>query len=74
VLRSAGTGDLTRERHVALVEYVVRELEPALSGHLPPELLGEEIRVVLRKLDELTGQLAPDEVLGEIFSSFCIGK
>ncbi|WP_031550435.1 tRNA uridine-5-carboxymethylaminomethyl(34) synthesis GTPase MnmE [Parvularcula oceani] len=74
VLRSAGIGDLTRERHVALVEYVVRELEPALSGHLPPELLGEEIRVVLRKLDELTGQLAPDEVLGEIFSSFCIGK
>ncbi len=74
VLERGRSGDLTRERHVTLVDHAVQQLEPALQSDLPPELLGEEIRLVLRRLDELTGHFAPDEVLGEIFSSFCIGK
>jgi len=38
------------------------------------ELLAEELRVAQQALGELTGELLPDDVLGEIFASFCIVK
>ncbi len=38
------------------------------------ELLAEELRLAQQALGELTGELLPDDLLGEIFSSFCIGK
>jgi tRNA modification GTPase len=39
-----------------------------------PELAAEEIRNATRSLDSLTGRIDVEAVLGEIFSSFCIGK
>ena len=39
-----------------------------------PELLAEELRLAQKALGEITGQFLPDDLLGEIFSSFCIGK
>jgi tRNA modification GTPase len=39
-----------------------------------PELAAEEIRKATRSLDSLTGRIDVEAVLGEIFSSFCIGK
>lgn len=39
-----------------------------------PELRSEELRCALQQIDRLTGRLDPDEVLGAIFSRFCIGK
>jgi len=38
------------------------------------ELLAEELRVAQDALSEITGKFTPDDLLGEIFSSFCIGK
>jgi len=39
-----------------------------------PELLAEELRLAQTSLGEITGQYLPDDLLGAIFSSFCIGK
>lgn len=38
------------------------------------ELLAEELRRVQNHLSEITGQFTSDDLLGNIFSSFCIGK
>ena len=38
------------------------------------ELLAEELRLAQKALGEITGETLPDDLLGEIFSSFCIGK
>jgi tRNA modification GTPase len=38
------------------------------------ELLAEELRLAQRALGEITGEVLPDDLLGVIFSSFCIGK
>jgi tRNA modification GTPase len=38
------------------------------------ELLAEELRLAQQTLGEITGEMLPDDLLGEIFSSFCIGK
>jgi tRNA modification GTPase len=38
------------------------------------ELLAEELRIAQDALSEITGKFTPDDLLGEIFSSFCIGK
>lgn len=48
----------------------------ALSAELPTDLLSEEIRAVIRALGSITsrGAIATDEVLGHIFSKFCVGK
>ena len=39
-----------------------------------PELLAVELREALDRLGEISGKITPDDVLGRIFSSFCIGK
>jgi len=39
-----------------------------------PELLALEIREALDALGQILGRLSPDDLLGRIFSSFCIGK
>jgi tRNA modification GTPase len=39
-----------------------------------PETLAEELRLAQRSLGEITGEYLPDDLLGAIFSSFCIGK
>jgi tRNA modification GTPase len=38
------------------------------------ELLAEELRLVQRALGSITGEFTADELLGEIFARFCIGK
>ena len=38
------------------------------------ELLAEELRLAQQALGEITGEMLPDDLLGEIFASFCIGK
>jgi len=45
---------------------------PPSSGAL--ELLAEELRLAHDALGEITGQFTADDLLGEIFSRFCIGK
>jgi len=45
-----------------------------LTAFEAPEILAEELRLAQRSLGEITGQYLPDDLLGDIFSRFCIGK
>lgn len=76
--RAAGSGSLVRERHRLAVEIAVKALDSALSeigrGFERIELAAEDVRRAIRGLDMLIGRIGVEDVLGEIFSSFCIGK
>jgi len=45
-----------------------------LSSNLPSDLLAQDIREALHFLGEITGEVTTDEILGNIFKNFCIGK
>ena len=74
-----GDAVVSNSRHyealTAARESLHRAME-SLDEGLPADLLSEEIRPVIRHLGEITGRgaIAPDEVLNNIFSKFCIGK
>ena len=66
---------LTRQRHVYAVEQAISELKQALEMlDVEPELAAENVGLAARALARITGALDVEDVLGEIFSSFCIGK
>jgi len=69
---------IARERHVNAIDRVNNHLEAAhahLGGRAPAlDLLAEELRLAQNALSEITGEFTSDELLGVIFSSFCIGK
>lgn len=66
---------LTRIRHVQAVEEALAALARAhdLIARAP-ELAAEDARLAARALGKITGAVGVEDVLGEIFSSFCIGK
>jgi len=69
---------LARERHVQALKRVQLHLEMA-NLHLGAQaqsldLLAEELRLSQSALNEITGEFSADDLLGVIFSSFCIGK
>jgi tRNA modification GTPase len=76
--RMAGVGTATHMRHrlamVSAVESLRLADELLVERDDTPELAAEEIRTATRALDSLTGRIDVEAVLGEIFSSFCIGK
>ena len=45
-----------------------------VSDNQPPEIIAFEMQTLLDNLSEITGEIAPDDVLNSIFSRFCIGK
>ena len=66
-----------RQRHVdALLEahHALTESLIAFEHHNAAELLAEDLKRVQTAIDSLTGRVASDDILGLIFSSFCIGK
>ena len=63
-----------RERHVEALDRAARHLSRAQTVAAAPELLAEELRLAQRELDAITGEFTSDDLLGRIFSSFCIGK
>jgi tRNA modification GTPase len=66
---------LTRLRHVQAVEKAIAALERAKSRITgQPELAAEDARLAARALASITGAVDVEDVLGEIFASFCIGK
>ena len=74
-----GDAVVSNSRHYEALTAAREALGRALEGlgqGLPADLLSEEIRPVIRHLGEITGRgsIAPDEVLQNIFSKFCIGK
>jgi tRNA modification GTPase len=69
---------IARERHVQALRRVYAHLDTA-GQHLAQEaqaldLLAEELRLAQNALGDITGEFTPDDLLGVIFSSFCIGK
>jgi len=70
-------GFLARRRHLDALERARENLlqgQGQLEGYGAGELLAEDLRAAQDALGEITGHLSPDELLGKIFSSFCIGK
>ena len=69
---------MARERHVQALQRVDVQLARAsaqLHSSAPAlDLLAEDLRQAQLHLSEITGQFTPDDLLGEIFSRFCIGK
>lgn len=65
---------IARERHLQALNSARQHLEEARQRVSQLELFAEEIRLAHRSLQEITGQYSPDDLLGAIFSSFCIGK
>lgn len=73
----AGAGIMVRERHrlaLGLGIESIRQVLLMLRQDYLAEILAEELRNALRALDVLVGRIDVDELLGEIFSSLCIGK
>ena len=73
LLFSENTPIITRTRHRAAIERAVSHLERFQQGG-EIELVGEELRLAALALASVTGRVDVEEILGEIFSSFCIGK
>ncbi|MGL5291436.1 MAG: tRNA uridine-5-carboxymethylaminomethyl(34) synthesis GTPase MnmE [Vibrionaceae bacterium] len=70
-------GFMARRRHLEALDGASRHLQLGLlqlTQFAAGEILAEELRVVQQHLNEITGEFSSDDLLGRIFSSFCIGK
>jgi tRNA modification GTPase len=65
---------LARERHLQSLRKAREHLGGARSNANRTELMAEELRLAQEALSAITGEFTPDDLLGEIFSRFCIGK
>jgi tRNA modification GTPase len=66
-----------RRRHLVALQEARSATEVALQRLLDgtmPELAAEELRIAQRSLDQVTGKFDSEDLLGRIFSDFCIGK
>ena len=68
---------MARRRHLVALEntheHLITGLEQ-LESFVAGEILAEELRICQQELDQITGEFTSDDLLGKIFSSFCIGK
>ena len=79
---SVGFGETTdnvfiaRRRHLQALSLAEQSVENAglQLSYQSPELVAEELRQAQTSLSEITGEFTSDDLLGEIFGSFCIGK
>lgn len=65
---------IARERHLRALVSAQTHLLQAHEVLTRAELFAEELRLAQHALNEITGEFTPDDLLGEIFSRFCIGK
>ena len=69
---------IARERHLQALRRVdahLREADALLKAQAAAlDLLAEELRLAQNALNEITGEFTADDLLGVIFSKFCIGK
>ena len=70
-------GFMARRRHLIALENTHEHLKTGLEqleSYVAGEILAEELRICQQELDQITGEFTSDDLLGNIFSSFCIGK
>lgn len=76
--QSAGEGGfIARRRHLDSLESArvcLLQAETQLLGNGAGELVAEDLRHAHQQLGEITGEFSTDDLLGKIFSSFCVGK
>ena len=73
--RSAGESVfLARERHLRALAGAQAHLAAAAAQEAQWEFFAEEMRLAQEALGEITGRVSADDLLGEIFSRFCVGK
>jgi tRNA modification GTPase len=65
---------MARARHLSALEAAASALERARAAMAQPEFFAEELRIAQRELDTITGETSADDLLGEIFARFCVGK
>jgi tRNA modification GTPase len=68
---------VTNARHYEALKNVSSSLQRALDGFhdcIPTVLIATDVRQAIYYLGLITGRITPDDILGEIFSKFCIGK
>ena len=66
-----------RQRHLDSLAVARRHVDDAaqlLRERRAGELVAEELRLAQQSLNEITGEFSSEDLLGRIFSSFCIGK
>ena len=66
-----------RQRHIEALDAALGTLENALrhlQSSAAAEVIAEELRLAHLALGEITGEVTPDDLLGNIFAAFCIGK
>lgn len=75
-LAGADFPPVTRARHAARLKAALERVEAAIDEIAAgrPELAGDDLRAAARALSAITGEVGVEEVLGEVFSTFCIGK
>lgn len=84
ILKASGIADIsnedilvTNERHYQSLLRASRSITraiDALHANLPGDLIAQDIRETLHHLGEITGTITTHEILGTIFSRFCVGK
>ncbi|GIC78901.1 tRNA uridine-5-carboxymethylaminomethyl(34) synthesis GTPase MnmE [Moritella sp. F3] len=70
-------GFIARRRHLDAIEKADEHLQIGkmqMEVYMAGELLAEELRLAQEQLSEITGEFTSDDLLGRIFTSFCIGK
>ncbi len=66
---------VTRERHRLRLSEALAAVEAGRQAlHRAPEMAGDDLRRAAQALSRVTGEIGVEEVLGEVFSTFCIGK
>jgi tRNA modification GTPase len=76
--RAASVGIAMRERHRLAMQRAVTHLDravetmPLIVQH--PEIVAEEVNQAIRAIDSIVGRVDVEDILGEVFSRFCIGK
>jgi len=66
---------LARERHLVALREAASQLTATAGSHAQAfELFAEDLKLAQHALGSITGEVTPDELLGQIFSRFCIGK
>jgi tRNA modification GTPase len=68
---------VTNVRHFEALRHTseaLERIEKGLETSFPTDLLAQDIREALHYLGEITGEITTDEILGNLFKNFCIGK